>query len=125
MQLVYWTYIDLAVPISPPAIGGYQYVAKYTDHYGRWHEIFPIKNKPDAADTLNLFGQSLCLSATESNVFDSIKGGEYTGKAFQAGLQRRCYMAGVVQYEFISTKRYIGTRRTYHHHYGEVHHDCR
>lgn len=36
-------YIDLAVPIFPPALGGYQYVAKYTDHSGRWHEIFPIK----------------------------------------------------------------------------------
>ena len=37
MQLVY---TELMGPISPPAIGGHEYVSKLTGHYSRWHEIF-------------------------------------------------------------------------------------
>ncbi|CAM9838564.1 unnamed protein product, partial [Sphacelaria rigidula] len=48
-QLVY---TDLMGPITPPALGGYNYVSKFTDQVTKWKEIFPIKDKSDSIDYL-------------------------------------------------------------------------
>lgn len=96
MQLVY---TDLMGPISPPAIGGFQYVSKFTDHYSRWHELFLIKTKSDAVATLKLYNSTLSVSVGRRvERLRSDKGGEYTGKAFT----QACNDAAIKQ-EFTST----------------------
>ena len=52
---------DLLGPVTPLAIGGYRYMAKYTDHRSRLKAIYFIKNKSDTLDTLNKFIQDLAI----------------------------------------------------------------
>ena len=52
---------DLMGPMSPPALGGFQHVSKFVDQQTKWKEIFLIKAKSDAVDTLELFNQSLVI----------------------------------------------------------------
>ena len=52
---------DLMGPMSPPALGGFQYVSKFVDQQTKWKEVFLIKAKSDAIDTLKLFNQSLVI----------------------------------------------------------------
>ena len=44
---------DLMGPMFFPALGGFQYVGKFVDQQTKWKEIFLIKAKSDAIDTLN------------------------------------------------------------------------
>ena len=96
MQLVY---TDLMGPISPPAIGGFQYVSKFTDHHSRWHEVYLIKHKSDATASLKLYNTTVSVSAGRRiERLRSDKGGEYIGKSFK----QACNNAAIVQ-EFTST----------------------
>ena len=42
-------------PMSPPALGGFEYICKFVDQQTKWKEIFLIKAKSDFIDTLKLF----------------------------------------------------------------------
>ena len=50
---------DLMGPMSPPALGGFQYVSKFVDQQTTCKEIFLIKTKSDAIETIKLFNRSL------------------------------------------------------------------
>ena len=50
-QLVY---TDLMGSISPPAMGGFKYVSKSTDEFTKYKEIYIIRTKGEAVDTIQL-----------------------------------------------------------------------
>ena len=54
---------NLMGPMSPLALGGFEYVSKFVDQQTKWKEIFLIKAKSDAIDTLKLFNQSMVIPA--------------------------------------------------------------
>lgn len=81
MMLVY---ADLLGLISMPVLGGYNYVSKFMDHFSRWHEIYLIKSKPKAVDTLHLFNKTVSIllgRRVERLCCD--KESEYTAKVFK------------------------------------------
>ena len=57
-QLVY---TDLLGPVPPPALGGFRYVSKFTDQHTRWKELFLMKEKADAVNTLKQFVQTVVI----------------------------------------------------------------
>ena len=40
--------------ISPPAMGGFKYVSKSTDEFTKYKEIYIIRTKGEAVDTIQL-----------------------------------------------------------------------
>ena len=50
MQLIY---TDLTGPFTPPAKAGYRYVNKFTDDYSRMKEVYLLRNKSKAAESLH------------------------------------------------------------------------
>ena len=46
---------DLLGPVTPKAIGGYAYMATYTDHHSRLEAANFINNKSDTLHTLGRF----------------------------------------------------------------------
>ena len=86
-------------PISPPALGGFKYVSKFVDHQTTCKEIFLIKAKSDAIDTVKLFNQSLVtLTGLRLERVRGDRGTEYTARAFR----KYCFQIGV-KLEFAST----------------------
>lgn len=51
-------YTDLMGPISPTALGGFEYASKRTDECTNWTEVFLIQTKREAADTIQLYVKS-------------------------------------------------------------------
>ena len=75
---------DLMGPMSPPALGGFQYVSKIVDQQTDLKEIFVIKAKSDAIDTLKLFNQSLVtLTGLRLERLRGDRGTEHTARAFR------------------------------------------
>eukprot|EP00752_Nemacystus_decipiens_P015693 g14006.t1 len=75
---------DLMGPMSPPALGGFQYVGKLVDEKTKWKEIFLIKIKSDAIKTLRIFNQSLVVpSGFRLERLRADKGTEYTCREFR------------------------------------------
>ena len=90
---------DLMKPMSPPALGGFQYVSKFVDQQTEWKQIFIIKAKSDAIDTLKLFNSSLVIpTGLRLERLRGDRGTEYTARAFQ----EYCLQIGV-KLEFAST----------------------
>lgn len=88
-------------PISHPATGGDWYIPKYTDHYSRRYDIFSMKKTRNAEDELKHFKRTVYVAiGRRFGRLPSDKSGECIRKAFKQTLQRRCYKAGVLQYEF-------------------------
>ena len=56
MQLVY---TDLMGPFTPAAKGGYRFVSKFTDDYSRMKEIFLLKKKTEAAESLHQYNMTV------------------------------------------------------------------
>ena len=86
-------------PMSLPRLGGFQYVSKFVDQQIKWKEIFLIKLKSDAIETLKLFNQSLAIPTGLR--LERLRGGrgtEYTARAF-----REYYLQIGVKLEFAST----------------------
>ena len=54
-------YADLMGPISPAALGGFRYISKITDQHTKWKEVYVIKSKEDAVDTIKCFVQGLVI----------------------------------------------------------------
>ena len=95
-QLVY---ADLMGPFAPAAHGGYKYVSKITDHFSRWNAVYLLCSKDQALASLQAYVTSTVIPFSSRIVrFRADKGGEYTGKDFQA----YCLETGIKQ-EFAAT----------------------
>ena len=96
MQLIY---TDLMGLFTPPAKGGYRYVSKFTDDYSRMKEVYLIRNKSEAAESLHQYNTTvavplgLCIEIVRCD-----KGSEYIGKEFKT----LCVNAGI-NVEYIAT----------------------
>ena len=96
MELVY---TDLMGPIKPAAIGGFLYVSKFTDHFSRMKEIFLLKTKADAVDSLHLYNKTVSVPlGLRVQRLRTDKGGEYTGEVFR----KLCHDTGITQ-EYTAT----------------------
>ena len=95
-QLVY---ADLMRPFAPAAHGGHKYVSKITDHFSRWNAVYLLCSKDQALASLQAYVTSTGIPFSSRIVrFRADKGGEYTGKDFQA----YCLETGIKQ-EFAAT----------------------
>ena len=59
MQLIY---TDLMGPFTPPAKRGYRYVSKFTDDYSRMKEVYLLKNKSEATESLHQYSMTMVVS---------------------------------------------------------------
>ena len=103
MQLVY---TDLMGPFTPAAKGGYRFVSKFTDDYSRMKEIFLLKNKTEAAESLHQYNMTVAapLGLRIENL-RCAKGGEYTGQEFRT----LCVGAGInIEYTATNTPQQNG-----------------
>ena len=101
MQLVY---TDLMGPFTPAAKGGYRFVSKFTDDYSRIEEIFLLKNKTEAAESLHQYNMTVAapLGLRIENLRCD-KGGEYTGQEFRT----LCVGAGInIEYTATNTPQH-------------------
>ena len=86
-------------PMSPLALGGFQYVSKFVDQQTKWKDIFLIRAKSDATDALKLFNQSLAIpTGFRLERLRGDRGMEYNARAF-----RECCLQIGVKLEFAST----------------------
>ena len=103
MQLVY---INLMGPFTPAAKGGYRFVSKFKDDYSRMKEIFLLKNKTEAAESLHQYNMTVVapLGLRIENLRCD-KGGEYTGQEFRT----LCVGAGInIEYTATNTPQQNG-----------------
>ena len=103
MRLVY---TDLMGPFTPAAKGGYRFVSKLTDDYSRMKEIFLLKNKTEAAESLHQYNMTVAapLGLRIENLRCD-KGGEYTGQE----LRTLCVGAGInIKYTATNTPQQNG-----------------
>ena len=75
---------DLMGPLSPPALGGLRYTSKFLDQLTKWNEVFLLKEKNSAVDTVQLYNQAVVIpSGLRLERLRVDKGGENTGAAFR------------------------------------------
>ena len=71
-------------PISPPALGGYNYVTKFVDRHTKRNEIFLIKDKTQTVDSLELFHNGFVIpSRVRLDRLKADKGTEFTSSSFK------------------------------------------
>ena len=71
-------------PVTPKAIGGCPYMAKYTDHRSRLKAVYFIEKKSDTLHTLGRFIQDIAIPlGPRVQHHRSNNGGEYTSGSFQ------------------------------------------
>ena len=76
--------VDTMGPISPQALGGYNFVTKFVDQHTKWKDIFLVKEKTQTVDSLELFNKGLVIPTDVR--FDRLKadnGTEFTSPAFK------------------------------------------
>ena len=89
IQLVY---TDLMGPFTPAAKGVYRFVSKFTGDYSRMKEMFLLKNKTEAAESLHQYNMTVAApSGLQIENLRCDKGGEYTGQEFRT----LCVGAGI------------------------------
>lgn len=85
---------DLIGPISPPAIGGYSYMSKFTDYRTRIKAVYFIKNKNEALSTFVNFNRDVAVPlGLRVHRVHSDNGKEYVNREFRD----YCKTIGVVQ----------------------------
>ena len=91
---------DLMGPLSPPALGGSRYVSKFLDQLTKWNEVFLLKEKNSAVDTVQLYNQTVVIPSGLSLLerLRADKEGENTGAAFR----KYCLDVGI-KLKFAST----------------------
>lgn len=99
-------YTDFMGPVTPAANGGYLYVAKFTDYYTRMKNIFLLKSKAEAVESLHLYNQTvvvplgLCIQRPRAD-----KGGQYIFDGFR----KLCVDSGIhVEYTATVTPQHNG-----------------
>ena len=91
---------DLMGPLSPPALGGFRYVSKFLDQLTKWNEVFLLKEKNSAVDTVQLYNQAVIIpSGLRLERLRADKGGENTGAAF-----RKYFLDVGIKLELASTR---------------------
>ena len=81
MELVYTDHMG---PITPAAQGGYMYVSQFTDDVSRVNEIFLLKSKTEAVNTLHLYNMTVAVPlGLRIQRLRCDKGGEYISKEFK------------------------------------------
>ena len=86
-------------PLSPPALGGFRYVSNFSDQLTTWNEVFLLKEKNSAVDTVQLYNQAVVIpSGLRLERLRADKAGENTGAAFR----KYCLDVGIKS-EFAST----------------------
>ena len=58
MQLIY---TDLMEPFTPPAKGGYRYTSKFADDNSRMEEVYLLRNKSEAAESLHQYNMTVAV----------------------------------------------------------------
>ncbi|CAN0549652.1 unnamed protein product, partial [Laminaria digitata] len=80
-QLVF---ADLVGPLTPEALGGYNYMTKISDEYAKWTGTYLLKSKHDALSSFQVFVQSVVIpSGFRVERLRMDKGGEFISKEFQ------------------------------------------
>ena len=103
MELVY---TDLMGPITPAARGEYKYVSKFTDDFSRMKEIFLLKSKNEAVDSLHLYNKTVAVPlGLRIQRLRCDKGGEYISHE----LKTLCVDSGIsVEYTATATPQQNG-----------------
>ena len=92
-------FVDLMEPLTPEALTGHKHVAKISDEYAKWTEIYLLTSKHDALSSFKISVHSVMIPSgfrVERSRAD--KGGQFTGKDFQ-----NCCLQTGVSLEFAST----------------------
>ena len=90
---------DLMGPLSPPALGRFRYVSNFLDQLTKWNEVFLLKEKNSAVDTVQLYNQAVVIpSGLRLERLRADKEGENRGEAFR----KYCLHVGI-KLEFAST----------------------
>eukprot|EP00903_Cladosiphon_okamuranus_P017943 g16510.t1 len=85
---------DLLGPVSPTAIGGFNYMAKFTDHASRLKAVFFIAKKNDALASLVNFVQDIAIPlGLRVEYLRSDNGGEFVNSKFR----HYCKTTGIIQ----------------------------
>ena len=89
MQLIH---TDLMGPFTPLAKGGYRYVSNITDDYSRMNEVYLLRKKSEAAESLHQYNMTVAVSIRlRIEIVRCDKSGEYIGKEFET----LCVNAGI------------------------------
>ena len=100
-QLVF---ADLMGPLSPEALGGYQYITKILDEHTKWTETYLLDH--DALTSFQVIVQSVAVSS--GFLVERLwvnKGGEFVSKEFEG----YCLQTGVsLEYAGTNTPQQIG-----------------
>ncbi|CAM9686045.1 unnamed protein product [Hapterophycus canaliculatus] len=77
-------YTDLMGPLNPPAKGGYKYVSMFTDGFFRMKEVYLLRLKTEAAQSLHAYNTTVVatLGLRIQNIRCN-KGTEYTSDEFK------------------------------------------
>lgn len=90
---------DLMGPFTPPAKGGYRFVTKYTDYHSRMKEVYLLRTKSEAAQSLYVYNMAVAvLLGRRFQRLRCDKGGEYIGQEFKT----LCRDSGI-QIEYTTT----------------------
>ena len=97
---------DLMGPFTPSAKGGYRYVSKFTDDYSRMKEVYLLRNKSEAAESLHQYNMTMAVPlGLRIEIVRCDKGGEYIRKEFKI----MCVNAGInVEYTATNTPQQNG-----------------
>ena len=86
-------YTDPLGPVSPPALGGFRYVSMFTDQHSKWKEVFLIREKVDAINTLKQCVQTVVVPrGLRIERLRTDRGGEYTAGYFE----KYCLVTGII-----------------------------
>ena len=87
MQLIY---TDLMGPFTPSQKGGYRYVSKFTDDYSLMKEVYLLRNKSEAAESLHQYNMTVAVPLRlRIEIVRCDKDGECIEKEFETVRQRR------------------------------------
>ncbi|CAN0317868.1 unnamed protein product, partial [Scytosiphon promiscuus] len=103
MELVY---TDLMGPITPAAKGGYTYISKFTDDFSRMKEVFLLKSKAEAIESLHLYNMTVAVKlGLRIQRLRADKSGEYISKEFK----KLCVNSGItLEYTATATPQQNG-----------------
>ena len=89
-QLVFGDFIG---PITPAALGGYNYVSKITDQYTKYRTVYLAKSKSDALSTIQTFVRSLVIPInwTASSASSYRQGWRIHGASVRGVLPQQLY----------------------------------
>ena len=96
MQVIY---TDLMGPFTPLAKGGYRHVSEFTDDYSCFKEVYLLRNKSEAAESLHQYNMTVAVPlGPRIEIVRCDKGGEYLGNEFKT----LCVNAGI-NFEYTAT----------------------